>query len=280
MWNDVRTSRELPNHGEDRVRSKTSRLVQMAVLSAFLISLMPGCSREAAPSGTAYIRLNQVGYESGPVRAYLITETAQSGSTFTVKRSNGEAAFSGAVGSSGATWGKYKVYPMDFTILTAGNYALSVSGPQKASSSFRVDTPVQLYVHPLNNALRFFQDQRDGSDYIPSALRTAPAHLNDQRGSVYRPPEFGWFGRIKGDLVPTGAVVDASGGWWDAGDSLKFVHTASYTEALMLVGMRDFPHQMGSDSSMSNFVQEARFGLDWLQRMWSNNSGTTRCTTR
>jgi endoglucanase len=137
-----------------------------------------------------------------------------------------------------------------------------------------VDSPAQLYVPPLNNALRFFQDQRDGSDYIPSALRTAPAHLNDQRGNVYKPPEFGWFGRIKGDLVPTGSVVDASGGWWDAGDSLKFVHTASYTEALMLVGVRDFPRQMGSDSSTSSFVKEAKFGLDWLQRMWSNDSAT------
>ena len=275
MWDDVRTSRELLNTRENRVMLKTSRLVLMlAALSVLLTFLMPGCSRAAAPGGTTFIRLNQVGYESGPVHAYLMSGTAQTGSTFTVKKSNGETVFSGAVGNSGATWGKYKVYPLDFTILTAGNYTLSVSGPHPASSTFSVDSPAQLYVPPLNNALRFFQDQRDGSDYIPSALRTAPAHLNDQRGNVYKPPEFGWFERIKGDLVPTGSVVDASGGWWDAGDSLKFVHTASYTEALMLVGVRDFPRQMGSDSSTSSFVKEAKFGLDWLQRMWNNDSAT------
>src|SRR5690349_4983121 len=45
-------------------------------------------------------------------------------------------------------------------------------------------------------------------------------------------------GRQKGDLTPTGTVVDASGGWWDAGDYLKFVQTTSYAEALMLVGIR------------------------------------------
>jgi len=274
MWDDVRTSRELLTR-EKRVMLKTSRLVLMLVaLSALLAILMPGCSRAAAPGETPFLRLNEAGYESGPVHAYLMSGTDQAGSTFTVKKSNGETVFSGAVGNSGATWGKYKVYPLDFTILTAGTYTLSVSGPHPALSTFRVDSPAQLYVSPLNNALRFFQDQRDGSDYIPSALRTAPAHLNDQRGNVYKPPEFGWFGRIKGDLVPTGSVVDASGGWWDAGDSLKFVHTTSYTEALMLVGVRDFPRQMGSDSSTSSFVKEAQFGLDWLQRMWNNDSAT------
>jgi len=274
MWDDVRTSRELLTR-EKRVMLKTSRLVLMLVaLSALLAILMPGCSRAAAPGETPFLRLNEAGYESGPVHAYLMSGTDQAGSTFTVKKSNGETVFSGAVGNSGATWGKYKVYPLDFTILTAGTYTLSVSGPHPALSTFRVDSPAQLYASPLNNALRFFQDQRDGSDYIPSALRTAPAHLNDQRGNVYKPPEFGWFGRIKGDLVPTGSVVDASGGWWDAGDSLKFVHTTSYTEALMLVGVRDFPRQMGSDSSTSSFVKEAQFGLDWLQRMWNNDSAT------
>jgi len=274
MWDDVRTSRELLTR-EKRVMLKTSRLVLMLVaLSALLAILMPGCSRAAAPGETPFLRLNEAGYESGPVHAYLMSGTDQAGSTFTVKKSNGETVFSGAVGNSGATWGKYKVYPLDFTILTAGTYTLSVSGPHPALSTFRVDSPAQLYVSPLNNALRFFQDQRDGSDYIPSALRTAPAHLNDQRGNVYKPPEFGWFGRIKGDLVPTGSVVDASGGWWDAGDSLKFVHTTSYTEALMLVGVRDFPRQMGSDSSTSSFVKEAQFGLDWLQRMWNKDSAT------
>jgi endoglucanase len=275
MWEDVRTFHELLNNGTDRVKRKTSRLPLMfAGLSAVLTCLTPGCSRATAPVVTAYIRLNQVGHESGPVRVYLMTGTAQTGSTFAVKNSSGATVFSGAVGNSAATWGNYKVYPMDFTVSTAGNYTLSVSGPHPASSTLTVDRPAQLYASPLNNALRFFQDQRDGGDYIPSALRTAPAHLNDRRASVYRPPEFGWFGRIKGDLVPTGSVVDASGGWWDAGDSLKFVHTASYTEALMLVGVRDFPHQMGSDSPVSNFVQEAKFGLDWLQRMWNNDSAT------
>jgi endoglucanase len=69
-------------------------------------------------------------------------------------------------------------------------------------------------------------------------------------------------------------VIDASGGWWDAGDYLKFVETHSYTVALMLEGVRDFPNQMGSGSTSSNFTAEAKFGLDWLQKMWDDNTKT------
>jgi endoglucanase len=43
---------------------------------------------------------------------------------------------------------------------------------------------------------------------------------------------------------------------------------------MMLVGIRDFPGQMGSGSSASNFTAEAQFGLDWLQKMWADSSQT------
>ncbi len=156
-----------------------------------------------------------------------------------------------------------------------GTYTLNLSGAIRAASpSFKVDIAKELYSVTLSNALQFYQNQRDGKDYIPSALRTAPAHLNDQHGKVFRPPEFSSSGRIKGDLTPAGAVVDASGGWWDAGDYLKFVHTTSYVEALMLMGVRDFPREMGGNSTTSSFVSEAKFGLDWLQRMWNDDTST------
>jgi endoglucanase len=39
--------------------------------------------------------------------------------------------------------------------------------------------------------------------------------------------------------------IDAASGWWDAGDYMKYVETVSYTTALMEIGIRDFPNQMG-----------------------------------
>ncbi len=46
-------------------------------------------------------------------------------------------------------------------------------------------------------------------------------------------------------------VIDAAGGWWDAGDYEKYVETASYTTALMEIGIRDFPNQMGADAPVN-----------------------------
>ena len=81
---------------------------------------------------------------------------------------------------------------------------------------------------------------------------------------------------IEGDLSPLGTRIDASGGWWDAGDYLKFVHAASYADALMLTGVRDFPDQMGAGAAAngSDFTAEARFGAQWLMRMWDDPSRT------
>jgi endoglucanase len=251
-----------------------------AALSVFFAAIVPAHSRAGERDSTAYIRVNQVGYETGlSMRAYLMTQAARVTGNFSVNR-DGKAIFSGAIGAPTGAWGAYSVYPLDFTITAAGAYTLSTSGStasgsiQAASPDFKVDSAARLYSGALNNALQFFQNQRDGSDYIPSALRTAPAHLNDQKANVYNSPEFTRSGHIKGNLVATGAVVDASGGWWDAGDYLKFVQTTSYTEALMLVGVRDFARQMGADAPPPSFMKEARFGLDWLQRMWNDSSAT------
>ncbi len=60
----------------------------------------------------------------------------------------------------------------------------------------------------------------------------------------------------------------------DAGDYLKFAQTTSYTADLLLAGVRDFPNQMGAGSSSANFTAEAKFGADWLLRMWDDPTAT------
>ena len=53
-------------------------------------------------------------------------------------------------------------------------------------------------------------------------------------------------GRFSGDLQSLGIRIDASGGWWDAGDYIKGVQTLGYTTAMMLHGVREFPSAMGA----------------------------------
>jgi endoglucanase len=244
-----------------------------------LIVLFSVCAAASPARGgsSAFIRVNQVGYVgSSTKRAYLMASGAETGATFAVKNSSGTTVYSASVGTSVGVWGNFAdVYALDFdSVSTAGTYTISVASPIAATSpAFKIDTAANLYSTPLANSLFYYETSRDGPNYIPNSLRTAPGHLNDESASVYFTPSF-TRNDSAGALTATGAVIDGSGGWWDAGDYLKFVQTHTYTVAMMLVGVRDFPGQMGSGSSASNFTAEAQFGLDWLQKMWAVSSRT------
>ncbi|HTS34176.1 MAG TPA: glycoside hydrolase family 9 protein [Candidatus Solibacter sp.] len=254
-------------------RCVSPRIWLAVFLAVFSFLLEAG----ALHAETAYIRVNQVGYPSGgSKRAYLMSSAAETGASFAVKNSHGATVFSGSVGTSIGSWGNFPdVYALDFDSVSApGTYRISVTSPIAATSpAFQINTAANLYATPLANSLFYYETSRDGPNYIPNALRPAPAHLNDLSARVYFTPKFNRNDSASW-LTPTGAVIDASGGWWDAGDYLKFVETHSYVVAMMLAGVRDFPGQMGAGSSTSDFTDEARFGLNWLQKMWNDDRRT------
>ena len=251
-------------------RNRTS-LTYILKLLAFTI-LIPSISFAAA-----FVRVNQVGYPAnGSKRAYLMASGVETGATFAVKNSGGTTLFSGPIGANLGSWSNSypDVYALDFsTVTAAGTYTITVSGPIAASSpTFKIDSAANVYSTPLSNSLFFYQNERDGPNFIASPLRTAAGHVNDQSATVYITPSTNNNGRFSGDLKPVSpaTVIDASGGWWDAGDYLKFVQTTSYTLGVLLIGARDFPNQMGAGSS--DFTAEGKFGLDWMQHMWDDNN--------
>jgi endoglucanase len=233
----------------------------------------------ALAAGMAFVRVNQVGYPTtAPKRAYLMSNRSEHGQAFTLRSAEGADVFNGVVGASLGRWsGRFRyVYALDFdSVQTAGTYTLSVAGRAPASSPvFAIAPAQQLYETPLANSLSFYENERDGPEYIPSALRSAPAHLNDEDAMTYATPTVNEEGEFKGELESLGQTIDASGGWWDAGDYLKFVQTTSYAVDLQLLGVRDFPGQMGEAAAHSNFTEEARFGVEWLLRMWNDETRT------
>jgi endoglucanase len=254
-------------------RTQRAVVAGASVVTAAFLTLAAALPAGAA---TAYVRVNEVGYvEGASKRAYLMATAAETGATFSVK-SGATTVYSAVIGAKLGSWGSYPdVYALDFdAVRGAGTYTISVTGPVAATSpSFKIDTAANLYSTPLANTLSFYENERDGPNYIASAQRTAPGHLNDESAKVYLTPAFNKKDNA-GALTATGKVIDASGGWWDAGDYMKFVETHSDTVAMMLVGIRDFPNQMGSGSTTSNFTDEAKFGLDWLQKMWDDSSQT------
>lgn len=245
-----------------------------AAVLALLAILLSGAAARAQDAAGAYLRVNQLGYEAGrPARAYLVTGASAAGSTFEVRDAEGRTVASGMVAEPVGPWGDFVVSTIDFTIGRKGRYSLSVDGISARRARFVVDDPPALYAGALRNALAFYQTERDGPHFIANALRTAPGHLNDQRATVYVTPQLTKGGKVIGDLTPTGEVIDASGGWWDAGDYMKFVQTTSYVVGVMLTGVRDFPGEIGPHGP-ADFTDEARFGLSWLRRMWNDRTRT------
>jgi len=258
---------------------------RVALPAAVAVALAPGvvgasaASSAPAPTASAFVRVNQVGYPAaGSKRAYLMSSVAETGATFTVRTAGGTAVLTAPVGANLGKWstGYPNVYALDFTGVTAaGSYTIAVSGPAAGSSpAFRIDTGANVYAGALANSVSFYQNERDGPNYIPSALRTAPGHLNDQNAMTYLTPNANSSGRFSGDLTPLGVRIDASGAWWDAGDYIKGVQTESYTTDMLLAGVRDFPAYLGAGSATSNMTAEARFGADWLLRMWDDSTST------
>ncbi len=264
---------------QTRITLARGGMVALLVTLSLLIMNLYGRAASAPAPATAFVRVNQVGYPlAASKRAYLMASGAEAGASFSVRNASGATVFSGPIGPNLGSWSSAypNVFALDFdSVSAAGTYTISVTGPIPATSpSFTIDSGAGVYGGALANALAFYQTERDGPNFIASPLRTAPAHLNDQNAMTYLTPHANSSGRFSGDLTPLGIRLDASGGWWDAGDYIKGKETLGYTTALLLSGVRDFPTQMGAGSTASNFTAEARFGADWLLRMWDDPTRT------
>jgi len=239
-------------------------------------------AKAAAPPPAAVIRVDQVGYPTAaPKLAEVMTAAGQGADPgwVLVRAGTCAVAASGVASQDLGSWSKRysRVWAVRFSGTRAtGRYRIGLAGdPSVASPWFEIAPARQVYAQPLANALSFYRNERDGPDFIRSALRTAPGDLNDERALTYRTPRVNDNGDFKGSLAryATGIRINASGGWFDAGDNLHFVETTSYAVAIMLQGIESFPGQMGA-AAPADFTSEARFGLDFLQRMWNERTRT------
>ena len=281
-----------------------TRLIRFTLFCALAF-----CYATAALPEAAFVRVSQVGYEEGQTaRAYLMSTEAAPGASFRVLDKHGATVYSGTAGSLLGTWGhsatvSYRIYPLDFEVPRCETYTIRVAGPVTAASpKFAVEQASALYSGLLLNTRFFYDTERDGPDFIPNALRSGPGHLKDADAKRFLSPPLDDDGYVNNvppapPLVPSGLPnIDAAGGWWDAGDYEKYVVTISYVVAMMETGIRDFPNQMGRNApwhppappnaisyagnsgpgapERSDFTAEAAFGLDWLMKMWDQETKT------
>ncbi|RAK29746.1 endoglucanase [Actinoplanes lutulentus] len=229
----------------------------------------------ASAAVTSYIRLNQVGYPADqPKVAYLLGTSAQAGAAFTVVAAGGGTAGSGTVGASRGGWntGYTGVLPIDFsTVTTPGRYTIRITGVTE-SPTFEIKPKADLYAPVAGTMTQFFQTQRDGANVIPGLLGRQPSHLADASATVYQVPAYAgtepWDDTIAGTLTPISGVapVDVAGGWFDAGDYLKFTHTTAYAAGALLVAQR-------SGSADTARAAEIEHAVSWLDKMWDEDTG-------
>jgi endoglucanase len=243
------------------------------VAGAALLALCVGAPAPAAGGGGrkaigGVIRVDQVGYAARePKRAFLLAEAPAGGAPFAVVDAGGATVLSGRVGGSRGGWNaRYRaVHPIDLTGLRRpGRYRIVVGGPVDAASPpFRVASRRALFGGLADDTVRFFQAQRDGA-HVPDLLDRKPSHLTDRHATVYDTPVFTGDG---GDvpaapLHPVGGPVDVEGGWFDAGDFVKFTHATAYSTVELLLVQRSL------DRHDRRLAAEARHGLRWLDKMW------------
>ena len=250
------------------------RLAAAALIVTLCTAGTASAGTRATAPGTGkvagFIRVDQVGYASGEAkRAYLMTTGAAPRARFTVVDARGRHVLDGTAGTRRGPWNSAypDVYALDLTRLRRpGTYRVRAAG--NVSPPFRVGA-ARMFRHPADDAAGFFGTQRDGADVVPGELGRRPSHLNDRTAKVYARPVFTGpdTDEIAGRLRRIGGPVDVEGGWFDAGDFLKFTHTAAFADTLLWAARRDG----GPDRRIDG---EARHGLGWLEKMWDGRTRT------
>jgi endoglucanase len=245
-----------------------------SLLAAMAVACVAATPAPAA-APQAYVRVNQIGYlAGGPKRAYVLAPVSASAATFAVRNVGGATVLSGRVGARSGKWSARfpDVRAIDFGALVApGTYTIAVSGPVAATSPpFRIGAADALYGSMIGDARLFFAAQRDGAGVDPTVLGRRPSHLNDRHAATYGRARYNDDDQLAGDLRRLSGRIDVSGGWFDAGDYVKFVETHSYAVTMLLVALRDDPARLRA----AGFDSEAKYGVRWLLKMWDDRTRT------
>jgi hypothetical protein len=197
-----------------------------------------------------HIRVNSIGYLPGDSKVGLaLTNQDLLGKQFEVV-SGDRVVAAGLVGADSGPYASFDhLYELDFSSFSSeGQFHLQIA--EHRSDPFEISAHVYNALIPLT--IQFFQVQRCGPN---PAIMHGECHADD--GIIHDGPK-------------KGRKIDASGGWHDAGDYLKFYLTTAFTVDMMLSAYLQQPEAFQSiDGEKTPAVlQEARVGLEWLDKMW------------
>ena len=242
---------------------------QLGILLAIGVALLAGrqaTAQSALPADA--IRVNQLGYlPDAPKVAVVCSLIGTTYATFAVTDLRGRrvlgpapARMSGAFGPCATT------ARLDFTALRRpGRYLLvarTAGGTPSTLASTTVRIDAHVYDGTADTLLYYMREQRSGWNPV---FRDS-VHTHD--GIIVDSPRAGQF-------------VPVSGGWADASDYLQYVTTSANATYVMLMAYRDHPHAFADHfdakglpgaNGVADILDEARHGLDWLLRMFPDDS--------
>lgn len=233
-------------------------LIVATLLTASCLSPFRGAL--AQTTGTqAFIRINQLGYKSSDPKVAVAFANVPLAERFSViELGSQRTVFEGSARPIAGHWGQFRYHAeLDFSSLKkSGKFFLRFNATDSAHFNISAGT----YQNLADESLDFMRQQRCG--YNP--WLDAVCHSFDGR-TAYGP-------------LPQGTYLNATGGWHDAGDLLKYLLTSSNAAAQLLLA-----YQMGESHAIfgdrfnalgqpvsnqtADILDEARWGLDWMLRL-------------
>jgi hypothetical protein len=214
-----------------------------------------------ASDTVTYVRINQVGYlPDAPKVAVACSLDSVRIATFVVQDERGRTVLGPRRAVRAKGFGPCVVtHRLDFSALrTPGRYRI-VAGEAR-SPVVRIGRDV--YAGAADTLLYYMREQRSGWNPV---FRDS-VHTHD--GIIVDSPRAGQF-------------IPVSGGWADASDYLQYVTTSANATYVMLMAYRDHPAAFADDFAANGLpgangrpdvLDEARHGLEWLLRMFPNDS--------
>jgi endoglucanase len=224
-------------------------------------SLLPLAISVAAQSkNQIHFRTNLAGYLPTDSKvAIVFSNQIVKGNFSVIEETSGHKIFTGKLVQSPANgFAPFKnYYTLDFSAVTKeGAYHIELLQQKVRSTSLKISSSA--YHHSPDLLLEFMRQQRCG--YNP--FFDAVCHQKD--------------GRIMDGPMKDSTYVDATGGWHDAGDQLKYLITGSNATARMIMAYNLFPNTFAdkvndlgqpTPNQIPDVLDEAKWGLDWILKL-------------
>ena len=210
---------------------------------------------------SAWIRINQLGYQPGGVKVAVWCSKEELGISNweLVDATSKKIVYSSKPGKAFGAYGPFKqTFRLNFSSFKKpGRYYLQAAGVKSPEFEIRDN----VYKGAADFCLRYMRQQRSGfNPFLKDSCHTHDGYV--------------LYGEKAG--IKDSTHIDVVGGWHDASDYLQYSTTSANATYHLLAAYRDFPtvftdeklaNGLDGKNGMADVLDEAKWGLDWLLKM-------------